>query len=187
MATLNRFPLWGLFASRAALRIGYSESEARLLGYSTALLYAILRNHGGGGKKKKIGVAGATVTVKPATPAFATDTISFAGMDFQCNRIDGSIVQTVVGGELQTADRFHGQVEDKFRTLGYIKGGTMLSALCEAFDAFLANYTPEELQGSSLYALYATWRDACKSGFNLVDLNVLMDWLREHTHAACAA
>ncbi len=184
MATLNRFPLWGLFASRAALRIGYSDSEARLLGYSTALLYAILRNHGGGGKKRKIGV---TVTVKPAATIPTTETISFAGMDFQCNRIDDSIVQTVVGGELQTADRFHGQVEDKFRTLGYIKGGTMLSALCEAFDAFLANYSPEELQGSSLYSLYATWRDACKSGFNLVDLNALMDWLREHTHAACAA
>lgn len=187
MATLNRFPLWGLFASRAALRIGYSESEARLLGYSTALLYAILRNHGGGGKKK-IGASGATV--KPAATiatTAATETISFAGMDFQCSRIDGNIVQTVVGGELQTADRFHGQVEDKFRTLGYIKGGTMLSALCEAFDAFLVNYSPEELQGSSLYALYATWRDACKSDFNLVDLNALMDWLREHTHAACAA
>jgi hypothetical protein len=184
MATLNRFPLWGLFASRAALRIGYSESEARLLGYSTALLYAILRNHGGGGKKKKDAT---TVTVKPAASFPTTETISFAGMDFQCNRIDGSIVQTVVGGELQTADRFHGQVEDKFRTLGYIKGGTMLSALREAFDAFLANYSPEELQESSLYALYATWRDACKSGFNLVDLNTLMDWLREHTHAACTA
>ena len=39
--TLNRFPLLGLFAHQAARHIGYSEDDARLLGYSTALLYAI--------------------------------------------------------------------------------------------------------------------------------------------------
>jgi hypothetical protein len=187
MATLNRFPLWGLFASRAALRIGYSESEARLLGYSTALLYAILRMHRGG--KKKIGANGASgTTVKSATSNIttATEIINFAGMDFQCSRVNGRIVQTVVGGEVQTADKFRGQIEGKIRTFSQ-EGGTMLSALCEAFDRFLANYSPEELQGSSLYTLYATWRDACKSGFNLVDLDALLGWLKEHTHAACAA
>ena len=41
--TLNRFPLFGLFAYRAAKKIGYSEEDARLLGYSTALLYAIFK------------------------------------------------------------------------------------------------------------------------------------------------
>jgi len=39
--TLNRFPLFGLFAHQAACRLGYAENDARLLGYSTALLYAI--------------------------------------------------------------------------------------------------------------------------------------------------
>ena len=40
---LNRFPLFGLFANRAARKMGYSDEEARLLGYSTALLYAIFK------------------------------------------------------------------------------------------------------------------------------------------------
>jgi len=41
--TLNRFPLFGLFAHRAARQMGYTDDEARLLGYSTALLYAIFK------------------------------------------------------------------------------------------------------------------------------------------------
>jgi len=41
--TLNRFPLFGLFAHRAARKMGYTDAEARLLGYSTALLYAIFK------------------------------------------------------------------------------------------------------------------------------------------------
>ena len=40
-ATLNRFPLFGLFAHQAARHMRYSEDDACLLGYSTALLYAI--------------------------------------------------------------------------------------------------------------------------------------------------
>jgi hypothetical protein len=42
-ATLNRFPHFGLFADRAARRIGYAEDDARLIGFSTALLYAIFK------------------------------------------------------------------------------------------------------------------------------------------------
>lgn len=44
--TLNRFPLFGLFAYRAALRMGHSDSAGRLLGYSTAVLYAIFKAKG---------------------------------------------------------------------------------------------------------------------------------------------
>ncbi len=40
---LNRFPLFGLFAYRAARKLGYPEADVRLLGYSTALLYAIYK------------------------------------------------------------------------------------------------------------------------------------------------
>ena len=42
-STLNRFPLFGLFAHQAAKHMGYPEDDARLLGYSTALLYAIFK------------------------------------------------------------------------------------------------------------------------------------------------
>ena len=40
---LNRFPLFGLFAHQAARHMAYPEDDARLLGYSTALLYAIFK------------------------------------------------------------------------------------------------------------------------------------------------
>jgi hypothetical protein len=42
-ATLNRFPLFGLFAYRAALKMKYPEEIAKLFGYSTAVLYAIFK------------------------------------------------------------------------------------------------------------------------------------------------
>ena len=41
--TLNRFPLFGLFSHEAAKKMGYTEDDARLLGHSTALLYAIFK------------------------------------------------------------------------------------------------------------------------------------------------
>ena len=43
-ATLNRFPLFGLFCYRAALRMGKSETQSELLGYSMAVLYAIFKS-----------------------------------------------------------------------------------------------------------------------------------------------
>ncbi|MEJ2722224.1 MAG: hypothetical protein P8181_13980, partial [bacterium] len=42
--TLNRFPLYGLFCYRAALRAGKSDTQAKLLGYSMAVLYAIFKS-----------------------------------------------------------------------------------------------------------------------------------------------
>src|SRR5690242_5637434 len=41
MATLNRFPLLGLWAEEAARRIGYPKAEAESLGHAYAVLYAI--------------------------------------------------------------------------------------------------------------------------------------------------
>lgn len=35
LSKLKRFSLFGLFAFRAAWKMGYPEEEARLLGYST--------------------------------------------------------------------------------------------------------------------------------------------------------
>ncbi len=42
-ATLNRFPLFGLFAHQATKRIGYAENDARVLGYTTSLPYAFFK------------------------------------------------------------------------------------------------------------------------------------------------
>ena len=44
MATLNRFPLLGLWAREAAHRIGYPDREADVLGHAYAVLYAIRAN-----------------------------------------------------------------------------------------------------------------------------------------------
>jgi hypothetical protein len=48
--TLNRFPLFGLFAYCAALRMKHPEKTARLLAYSTAVLYAIFKAKEGHGE-----------------------------------------------------------------------------------------------------------------------------------------
>ena len=62
--TLNRFPLFGLFAYRAARHMGYLEKDARLLGYSTALLYAILTITG---SKSEVVLGDLTGAAAPST------------------------------------------------------------------------------------------------------------------------
>jgi hypothetical protein len=47
IVSLNRFPIFGLFAQRVAVKLGYKENEAKLLGHGTALLYSIFKNSGG--------------------------------------------------------------------------------------------------------------------------------------------
>jgi hypothetical protein len=80
--TLNRFPLFGLFAHQAARHIGYPEDDARLLGYSTALLYAIFKAKA----QKKKDKAEEEPTKKKELPkeieAKAT-TLQFGGQEFQ--------------------------------------------------------------------------------------------------------
>jgi hypothetical protein len=168
MATLNRFPLWGLFAARAAKRIGYVEDEAETLGYATALLYAIFsRHHGGGGKKK-------VPTSKKEAPQ--GQFIQFAGMNFQCQLNGNKISQILVGGEWQTKRQFDSQVIRKFP-------GDEYNLILKAFDDYLAVFDPAELSSNALYHIYATWRDQCKVGFNRVDLDLLKGWLKEHALA----
>lgn len=151
---LNRFPLFGAFAYRAAVRIGHTDSEARLLGYSTALLYAIFaKGRGGHGGKK-------TSTVSPVVSAVHTDpqSVRFGGMDFRAEITD-RVVKTFIGDTACIPADYTGKVESKFRDGWH-------GRLCNAFDALLAGYEPVELQhGQTLYNLYKTWRDSCKAGF----------------------
>ena len=44
MPSLNRFPLLGLWAREAALRIGFDEPDADTIGHAYAVLYAIRAN-----------------------------------------------------------------------------------------------------------------------------------------------
>ncbi|MGO8753234.1 MAG: hypothetical protein ACLQNE_45435 [Thermoguttaceae bacterium] len=170
--TLNRFPLFALFAHQAARHMGYPEDDARLLGYSTALLYAIYK------AKVQARKAENEPTKKNELPKeimeAKTKTLQFGGQDFQV--IYGKakrLKQTVVGHEVHDAEEYVGQIKAKFPEGWYDR-------LAKAFDKYLAVHNPEQLnKGSALFDLYKAWRDGCKVGFNRVDLEKLAAWLDE--------
>jgi hypothetical protein len=168
--TLNRFPLFGLFAYRAALRMKYPEETARLLGYSTAVLYAIFK-----AKSQKQKESTERKKMPKEVKAAKTGTLAFGGKQFTVIYDKGKHPsKTVVGHEIQTPDRYDPQVEGKFPKGWYDR-------LAKAFDNYLEPHSPEEINsGDTLYELYKAWRDECKVGFNRVDLEKLVEWLKQH-------
>lgn len=172
-STLNRFPLFGLFAYRAARNMGYAEEEARLLGYSTAVLYAIFKAKSKSKEKKpeKENKKELPEVVKKAK----TDTITFGGQKYVVVYGKGKrLKQTVVGNQLHAPNEYDAGVEAKFPEKWHDR-------LAKAFDKYLAAHDDEDLnKGNALFDLYKAWRDACKVGFNRVDLEKLLNWLREH-------
>lgn len=173
--TLNRFPLFGLFAHQAARHMGYAENDARLLGYSTALLYAIFKAKAQKRKEK----AEEEPTKRKELPkevAAKAKPHQFGGQDFQVIYGEGKrLRQTVVGHEVHDAEEYDRQIKAKFPEGWYER-------LAKAFDEYLAAHDPEELnKGSVLFDLYKAWRDGCKVGFNRVDLEKLAAWLGERT------
>jgi hypothetical protein len=170
--TLNRFPLFGLFAYRAALRMGHSESAGRLLGYSTAVLYAIFKAKAQ--KQKESIEKGAEKKMPAEVKKAKTGTIEFGGKEFMAIYDGKRLSKTVVGHEVQTPEKYDSQVEGKFP-----KGWH--DRLAKVFDKYLEPHTPKELNtGNTLFDLYKAWRDECKVGFNRVDLEKLVEWLKEH-------
>ena len=165
--TLNRFPLFGLFAHQAARRTGYAEDDARLLGYSTALLYAIF--------KVKAQAKKETAEKKKELPkeiAAKTKPLQFGGQEFQVIYGKGKkLKQTVVGHELHDAEEYDSQIKAKFPEGWYDR-------LAKEFDKYLAAYDPAQLD-KGLFDLYKVWRDENKVGFNRVDLEKLAAWLGE--------
>jgi hypothetical protein len=168
--TLNRFPLFGLFAYRAARRMKYSEETARLLGYSTAVLYAIFK-----AKSQMKGESAEPKKMPKEVETAKTGTVEFGGQRFMViydKRKHPS--KTVVGHEIQSPEQYEPQVEAKFPKWWYDR-------LARAFDGYLAAYDAKELNtGNTLFDLYKAWRDECKVGFNRVDLEKLLDWLKGH-------
>jgi len=165
--TLNRFPLLGLFAHQAARHMGYPEDDARLLGFSTALLYAIFKakaqakKESAESKKKEL----------PTEIAAKTETLQFGGQEFQVIYGKGKrLKQTVVGHEVHDAEEYDSQIRAKFPEGWYDR-------LAKAFDKYLAAHDPDELNW--LFDLYKAWRDENKVGFNRVDLEKLAAWLEE--------
>ena len=172
--TLNRFPLFGLFAYRAARRIGYPEEDARLLGYSTALLYAIYKAKAQAKKKGKPERKEEKEPPEEVKRA-KTKTITFGGQEFTVIPGKGKrLKQTTLGHEIHNPEDYDDEVEAKFPESWHDR-------LAEEFDRYLDAYDPEELNsGDTLFNLYKAWRDECKVGFNRVDLGKLVGWLKEH-------
>jgi hypothetical protein len=166
--TLNRFPLFGLFAHQAARHMGYPEDDARLLGYSTALLYAIFKAKAQAKKAEKEPEKKGL----PTEIAAKTKSLQFGGQEFQVIYGKGKrIKQTVVGHEVHDADEYDSQIKAKFPEGWYDR-------LAKAFDKYLAVHDREELN-KGLFVLYKAWRDENKVGFNRVDLDKLAAWLEE--------
>lgn len=170
--TLNRFPLFGLFAYRAARHMGYTEEDARLLGYSTALLYAIFKAKARARKKEK--PEREKKKELPEEIRAKTEAIQFGGQEYTVIRGKGKrLKQTVVGHEVHVPEDYDSEVEAKFPAGWHER-------LAKAFDGYLAAYDPDELNKSDhLFDLYKAWRDECKVGFNRVDLEKLIGWLGE--------
>lgn len=170
MPTLNRFPLFGLFAYRAARHMGYGEDDARLLGYSTALLYAIFKAKAQAKEKpeKKKELPEEIRHVK-------TETITFGGQEFTIIPGKGKhLGQTVVGHEAHDPEDYEAEVTAKFPQGWHDR-------LAKAFDKYLAAHDADALnEKNTLFDLYKAWRDQCKVGFNRVDLQKLVGWLKEH-------
>jgi hypothetical protein len=171
--TLNRFPLFGLFCCRAALRMGKSETQSELLGYSMALLYAIFQSQA---QRRREGKA---KKEKRELPEEArrdrTDILAFGGHEFMVIKDEaGHIRKTVVGHEIHEPQDYAKSIREKFPDDWHDR-------LAQAFDKYLEPHEPSELQAEGkLYELYQAWRDECKTRRNRVDLNQLADWLAEH-------
>lgn len=165
--TLNRFPLFGLFAHQAARRMGYDEDDARLLGYSTALLYAIFKAKAQAKKE-----AAEKKKALPKEIEAKTKTLQFGGQEFQVIYGKGKkLKQTVVGHEVHDAVEYESQIKAKFPEGWHDR-------LAKAFDKYLATYDPGQVD-KGLFDLYKAWRDDNKVGFNRVDLEKLAAWLGE--------
>ncbi len=166
--TLNRFPLFGLFAHEAAKKMGYAEDDARLLGFSTALLYAIFKAKAQAKKTE----AEPTKKELPTEIAAKVNTLQFGGQEFQVIYKGKKLKQTVVGHEVHDVEEYDSQIKAKFPEGWYDR-------LAKAFDKYLDGYDAKQL--NNLFDLYKAWRDGCKVGFNRVDLEKLVAWIEERT------
>src|SRR5262249_21020191 len=90
MATLNRFPLLGLWAEEAARRIGYTKGEAEALGHAYAVLYAI-RARGKPPDRQK------PKPEKPPKKRFKGEQLRFGGDDLEVTYDTDGRVRGLVG------------------------------------------------------------------------------------------
>ena len=176
MATLNRFPLWGLWNRVAAEVLEYEADEARCIGHAVAVLYAI-RAQGGGYRGGKSSTKKGSIPAGAATKVLTTDELAFGGDSLPCEMDeDGRVVKCLVGckspkDKAQTPSTYERDVEGKVPL-------ELRQELTEAMQALLSTYSKMELSGRLIYRIYDQWKKECKAG-RRVDLNNLLDWLRE--------
>jgi hypothetical protein len=174
MATLNRFPLFGLWNRVAAGRLGYEDDETKSIGHGVAVLYAI-RAQGGGRKKAKAHAKSTTIPAGDDAEAMATEDLGFGGDSLPCEYDDeGRVTRCLVGVQspkdaAQTPDSYAQAVEAKIPD-------EHRERLTAAMADLLSTYEERELHGSLIYQLYDEWKQACKAG-RRVDLDKLVDWL----------
>ena len=176
--TLNRFPLLGLWAREAAVRIGHPEREADVLGHGYAVLYAIRANS----PKKPVhykdkDAARAAQEALASPTANDVELLSFGGDDLQVSRNGRGELVGRVGDQMpQTPESYRYKVMRKFPA-GYYE------RVQSAFRDFFAAIDPGALDSKMVYALYDQWKKACASGHS-VDLDRLIKWCRDRKPAA---
>lgn len=179
MATLNRFPLFGLWNRVAADLLGYEEDEAKCIGHGVAVLYAIRAR--GGGHRKPPAKGSKTIPAGDTPAAMATEDLGFGGDSLPCEfDADGRVLRCLVGCQTpkdadQTPVSYDAAVEAK------IDPGC-LEPLRAAMRKLLETYQRRELQGSLIYQVYDDWKLACKAG-RRVDLEKLIAWLETRARA----
>jgi hypothetical protein len=175
MPTLNRFPLLGLWAKEAALRLGYPKDEAESLGHAYAVLYAIRSQSTPRPRKDKEQEA----EEQPAGEAQKTapETVDFCGDHLEITRdAHGHLRGWVGGGAAQTPRTYRASVAAKYPT-GYH------DRLEQAFHEVWQTIASRTLTGRLVYKLYDQWKKTCAVG-RLVDLDKLLRWCQERTRAA---
>jgi hypothetical protein len=174
MATLNRFPLLGLWAKEAARRLGYTKGEAESLGHAYAVLYAI--RAASGRRAKELAPEKPDRKARRRAPSRA-EQVEFGGDQLDVTRdADGRLVGQVGGESPQTAHSYEASVRDQFPP-GYY------DRLERAFRNLLRSYPPRVLRsGRLLYDVYDQWKKTCAVGRS-VDLGKLLEWCREQQKA----
>ncbi len=181
MATLNRFPLFGLWNRVAAGVLEYREDEAKCIAHGVAVLYAIRAKGGGRRPKPDKSAGGKTIPVGETPEAMADEDVRFGGDSLPCEfDAHGHVLKCLVGcltpkDAAQTPDSYDVGVEAKIPD-------EHLEPLRSGMANLLSTYRQAELRGTLIYDLYDDWKNACKAG-RRVDLDKLVQWLETRAAA----
>lgn len=186
MATLNRFPLFGLWTKVAAEALGFEENEAKCIGHGYAVLYAI-RAQGGGRvpKKPKHPKEAAALPVGKKDEPLTNSELGFGGDSLPCEMDDDDrVLKCLVGCQspkdsAQTPKSYDFNIRSKFKD-------DMYTQLEDKMRELMSHYDKMEIAGRWIYRTYDDWKKACKAG-RRVDLEGLLEWLDERIQQKEAA